>query len=73
MDKQETIDRARQIGTYDLSVEQVPDCCTVFQPSSPTLRATPEDADRVESGLDIDALVQDAFERTEQEIVPPSP
>ncbi len=73
MDKQETIDRARQIGTYDLSVEQVPDCCTVFQPSSPTLRATPEDADRVESGLDIGALVQDAFERTEQEIVPPSP
>ena len=39
MDKLESIDRARKIGTYELSIEPQPDSCTVFAPSSPSVAA----------------------------------
>ena len=39
MDKLESIDRARKIGTYDLSIEPQPDSCTVFAPPSPAVAA----------------------------------
>ncbi len=35
MDKNETIDAARQFGTFEIAKEQVPDSCTVFAPSNP--------------------------------------
>jgi thiamine biosynthesis protein ThiI len=34
-DKNEAVDIARRIGTFDMSSEQVPDSCTVFAPSNP--------------------------------------
>ncbi len=39
IDKNETITMAREIGTFDISNEQVPDSCTVFAPKSPSTRA----------------------------------
>ena len=72
-DKQETIEVARRIGTYDLSVEPVPDCCTVFQPDQPALRATPDRAARAERDLDVDGLVRAAFEGRRAERVRPAP
>lgn len=38
-DKNWTIDLAREIGTFELSSEQVPDSCTVFAPPSPSTKA----------------------------------
>jgi thiamine biosynthesis protein ThiI len=38
-DKNEAIDIARKIGTYEISKEQVPDSCTVFAPPSPATSA----------------------------------
>ena len=43
-DKTEAIDVARRIGTYDISIQPHPDCCTVFQPRSPSLKTTPAQA-----------------------------
>ncbi len=39
MDKNETIERARQLGTFDVSIEPMIDSCTVFAPKSPILHA----------------------------------
>lgn len=39
LDKNESIARARKIGTYDISIEQVPDSCTVFAPPAPAVAA----------------------------------
>ena len=39
MDKLETIDRAVELGTYDLSIIDLPDSCTVFAPDSPAVAA----------------------------------
>jgi len=35
MDKQQIIDIARQIGTYDISIRPYDDCCTIFVPKHP--------------------------------------
>ena len=39
MDKLESIERAQKIGTFDISIEDQPDSCTVFLPSSPAVAA----------------------------------
>ena len=38
MNKEGIIKRAREIGTYEVSIEPQPDCCAVFMPSSPVTR-----------------------------------
>ena len=38
-DKMETIRRAEAIGTFETSIEPMPDSCTVFAPDSPILHA----------------------------------
>ncbi len=35
MDKQDIVDIARKIGTYDISIRPYEDCCTVFVPKHP--------------------------------------
>ena len=40
-DKVEIIERARQIGTYDISSRTAPDCCTLFMPRRPETHARP--------------------------------
>ncbi len=41
MDKEEIVERARQIGTFETSILPYEDCCTVFTPAPP--EDTPED------------------------------
>ena len=39
MNKHEIIMQAKKIGTYDISIEAQPDCCSVFMPDHPTTRS----------------------------------
>ena len=38
-DKLEIINQAKELGTYEISSEQAPDCCTLFMPRSPETHA----------------------------------
>lgn len=38
-DKLEIMAEARRLGTYELSIEEAPDCCTLFMPRSPETHA----------------------------------
>ena len=38
MNKEGIIKRAREIGTYEVSIEPQPDCCAIFMPSNPVTR-----------------------------------
>ena len=64
-DKEEIIERARRIGTFDTSLVPEPDCCTVFQPRSPMIRGRIEDCLAAERELDVTGLVQRAVDGVE--------
>lgn len=68
-DKVEIIERARAIGTYDVSAQPHQDCCTLFEPRRPATRATPEELDAAESAYDVDGMVADCLERAMQRAV----
>jgi len=59
-DKEETIEVARRIGTFDLSNIPEPDCCTVFQPARPVIRGKLERCLEAEALMDVDELVERA-------------
>jgi thiamine biosynthesis protein ThiI len=60
-DKPETIALARRLGTYTLSIENEPDCCTVFQPDRPVIHGRRAECARAEERLDVEGLVTRAF------------
>jgi thiamine biosynthesis protein ThiI len=70
-DKEESIALARRIGTFPVSTQPEPDCCTVFQPRRPALASDPEVCARVEAELDLDALETQALEVLETRRVLP--
>jgi thiamine biosynthesis protein ThiI len=58
MDKQEIIETARKIGTYDVSAEPFHDCCPIFMPRRPALYTKPRDLEAAEADLDVVALTR---------------
>ncbi len=64
-DKEEVVDLARRIGTFELSNIPEPDCCTVFQPARPIIKGTLEECAAAEAKLDVDALVAEAVQGCE--------
>ena len=67
-DKLETIAIARRIGTYSISSQPEPDCCTVFQPRDPVTRGRLVACEEAEKAIDVDALVATAVEASDLEV-----
>jgi thiamine biosynthesis protein ThiI len=66
MDKNEIIDIAQKIGTYELSILPYEDCCTLFVPKSPTTNPNLAVVERVEASLqELPAMIDQAVEATE--------
>lgn len=61
-DKTEIIDKAKEIGTYDISCLPYEDCCSVFVPKHPVTKPTLERAIAAEKNIDIDLLVKECVE-----------
>lgn len=64
MDKDEVIERARKIGTFETSILPYEDCCTVFTPKHPRTRPQLSYVEEAESVLDVDALIKEALDET---------
>ena len=60
-DKEEIMDIAKKIKTYDTSILPYEDCCTVFLPKNPVIKPSIERAEKNESYLNIDELVENAL------------
>ena len=56
-DKQEILNLAQKIGTYDISNQPFSDCCPMFLPKSPKIFSKVAELDEAESRLDIRKLV----------------
>jgi thiamine biosynthesis protein ThiI len=65
MDKVDIMDIARDIDTYETSIQPYEDCCTVFLPKHPLTRPKLKRIEESESKLDVDALVRAAVESLE--------
>ena len=65
MDKVDIMDKAREIGTYDISIQPYEDCCTVFLPKHPVTKPKLDRIEKSESALDVKALVDAAVESEE--------
>lgn len=64
--KEEIINEARRIGTYQISIEPYEDCCSVFVPKHPETRANLEKVREIESTLDLAPLIEQTLEQTER-------
>ncbi|HEY8552065.1 MAG TPA: tRNA uracil 4-sulfurtransferase ThiI [Thermaerobacter sp.] len=73
MDKAEIVDRARAIGTYEISILPYEDCCTLFVPAHPATRPRPEQAEAAEAVRDWEPLLAEALERSSRLVVEPAP
>jgi thiamine biosynthesis protein ThiI len=61
MDKNEIIDIAQKIDTFDLSIMPFEDCCTVFAPPAPKTKPRIEKCREYEQRLDVEGLVNEAL------------
>jgi thiamine biosynthesis protein ThiI len=66
-DKEEIINQAKRIGTYDISILPHQDCCSLFIPRHPATHASPDQLDQAESSLNLEELILDAMSRMEVE------
>lgn len=62
LDKEEIVDTALEIGTYATSILPYEDCCVLFSPKHPVLRADVEESRKIYESMEIDNLVAKAFE-----------
>lgn len=61
MDKNEIIDIAKEIDTFELSIQPFEDCCTIFAPPSPKTKPDLEKTIAFEARLDIEGLIERAM------------
>lgn len=62
MDKDEIVEIARKIDTFNISIQPYADCCTVFTPRHPKTRPVIEQIEKAEAALDVEALCDKAVE-----------
>ena len=65
MDKVDIMEKAKEIGTYEKSIEPYEDCCTVFLPKHPTTKPRLERILVSESKLDAEGLIEAAVNSAE--------
>ncbi len=68
-DKEDIMNAARKIGTYEISILPDQDCCTMFVPRHPETRATIEAVEKAESALDASRLISAALSTASREII----
>ena len=61
MDKEEIVQTAREIGTFETSILPYEDCCTVFTPRHPKTQPVLEKVKAQEARIDAAALIDEAW------------
>ncbi len=64
-DKDEIIERSREMGAFDISIQPYEDCCTVFLPKHPVIKPTLSAVEEEEAKLDVNSLVEEALKTLE--------
>ena len=64
-DKEEIIDRAKAIGTFETSILPYEDCCTVFVPQHPVTKPKVDKLRESEALVDFAPMIDKAIAETE--------
>ncbi|MET3682653.1 thiamine biosynthesis protein ThiI [Alkalibacillus flavidus] len=65
MDKNDIIDVAKSIDTYDISIRPYEDCCTIFVPKQPKTRPRREKVNQFEAPVDFTPEIEKALNEVE--------
>lgn len=65
-DKQDIVDVAKKIGTYDISIRPYEDCCTVFVPKHPQIKPQIRQAELEENKFQFTEMIDDAVKNIER-------
>lgn len=64
-DKLEIIEEAKELGTFDISTQDAPDCCTLFMPRSPETHGKLDEVLAAESAFDEEAWIDEIMTSVE--------
>lgn len=64
-DKDEIIERSREMGAFEISIQPYEDCCTVFLPKHPIIKPSLSSVLEEENKLDVAALLDEALNSLE--------
>ncbi len=64
-DKEEIIDLAKKIGTFETSILPYEDCCTIFDPKNPVTKPTIHKAQELECRFDFQSYIQECIDNIE--------
>jgi len=67
-DKVEIIAQAQQLGTFDISSIEAPDCCTLFMPRNPETHAKIEDVLAAEADMPLERWIDECVNAAEKHI-----
>lgn len=70
MDKEATVDIAKRIGSFDISILPYEDCCVIFSPKHPMLRAQLERERAEYEALELGPLLAEALDAAEKTHIP---
>ena len=65
MDKIESIDLAKKIGTYETSILPYEDCCTIFDPKNPVTKPKEKECLFYEEKFDYNSLIEECIKNEE--------
>lgn len=68
-DKEETVNQAKRIGTFDISIKPYSDCCSYVIAQHPETKSHVIDIEKDEESLDVNDLVLKAFSEAEVEVI----
>lgn len=69
LDKQEIVDTAKRLGTFEISILPDQDCCSLFVPRHPATKSKIDDLEKEEEKLDVLNLVEKAILNSDIEFI----
>ena len=64
LDKEDIIKKAKELGTFETSIQPYEDCCTIFTPKNPVTEPDFDKVIKYESVFNFDEMIENAVERT---------
>ncbi|MCI2954100.1 tRNA 4-thiouridine(8) synthase ThiI [Staphylococcus caprae] len=72
LDKEDIIKKAKEIGTFETSIQPFEDCCTIFTPKNPVTEPDFDKVEKYENVFDFEDMIQTAVDNIETLTIDPN-